>query len=199
MQALKISANLIIRGTDELLRKDIIMSIKPKKKQKAPVQQETIFKIMMSITFLVASLFLIKNIAAKAYDGAIVIGVCIFLFTAIVLAMKFFKVSQFKQQLVLSLCLVGVVFLISANSGNYYSDDFPLFLALLGLTGLYLEPVYTIAQSFLIVGALIGLYILHPEKADPMAQYGMCVGLLALAAFINYLVIKRGRAFIDFS
>ena len=169
------------------------------KAPKPPVQQETIFKIMMTITFLVSSVFLIKNIASKAYDGALVIGVCLFVFTAIVIAMKALKVSQFKQQLILSLCLVGLVFLISANSGNFYSDDFPLFLALLALTGLYLEPLYTIAQSLLIVLALVVLYILHPEKADPLAQYGMCLGILALAAYINYLVIKRGRAFIDIS
>lgn len=170
-----------------------------KKTPKPPVQQETIFKIMMTITFLVATIFLVKNIAAKAYDGAIVIGGCLFAFTAIVAAMKILKVSQFKQQLILSLCLVGLVFLISANSGNFYSDDFPLFLALLAMTGLYLEPLYTVFQSILIVVALIVLYILHPEKADPIAQYGMCLGILALAAYINYLVIKRGRAFIDFS
>lgn len=170
-----------------------------KKTPKPPVQQETIFKIMMTITFLVATIFLVKNIAAKAYDGAIVIGGCLFAFTAIVAAMKILKVSQFKQQLILSLCLVGLVFLISANSGNFYSDDFPLFLALLAMTGLYLEPLYTVVQSILIVVALIVLYILHPEKADPIAQYGMCLGILALAAYINYLVIKRGRAFIDFS
>lgn len=170
-----------------------------KKTPKPPVQQETIFKIMMTITFLVATIFLVKNIAAKAYDGAIVIGGCLFAFTAIVAAMKILKVSQFKQQLILSLCLVGLVFLISANSGDFYSDDFPLFLALLAMTGLYLEPLYTVFQSILIVVALIVLYILHPEKADPIAQYGMCLGILALAAYINYLVIKRGRAFIDFS
>lgn len=113
--------------------------------------------------------------------------------------MKYFKVEQFKQQLVLSICLVVLIFLISANSGNYYSDDFPLFLALLGLTGLYLEPLYTKIQSVLIVIALVVLYILHPEKADPLPQYGMCVAMLAFAAFINYLVIKRGRAFIEMS
>ena len=41
--------------------------------------------------------------------------------------------------------------------------------------------------------------MLHPEKADPLPQYGMCLVIFNLVAFILYLLIKRGRSFIDLS
>ena len=40
-------------------------------------------------------------------------------------------------------------------------------------------------------------YFIHPEKADPFSQYIMCVVILTICAFCFYMVIKRGRAFIE--
>lgn len=92
-----------------------------------------------------------------------------------------------------------VVFFISIFSGSYYSDDFPLFLAVVGLCGIYLEPFYTKIQAGEITVLLALLYIVHPEKADPLGQFIMCVVLFDVAAFSFYMAIGRGRSFIELS
>ncbi len=170
-----------------------------KRKVKPPVTQEVIFKIMMTITFGVSSVFFVKNLVGKNTQGMLIIGACLFVFTVIALLMNKLRTKQYTKQFILSICLVVLVFVISANSGNFYSDDFPLFLALIALSGLYLEPRYTQVQAVLITIVLLVLYYMHPEKADPFSQYMMCVVLLDVAAYIIYLVIKRGRAFIEIS
>ena len=53
------------------------------------------------------------------------------------------------------LLLVILVLFISLNSGSYYSDDFPLYLALIALTGMYLEPKCTLVQAVAIDVALV--------------------------------------------
>lgn len=170
-----------------------------KRKTRMPVTQEKIFRIMMIITFAVSGIFLLKNLIGRTFQGAIIIGVCLAVFLLVVLAMAKLNVSSYVRQFVLCIALVVLVFIISANSGNFYSDDFPLFLALIGLGGLYLEPRYTQVQMVLITVALIVLYLLHPEKADPLSQYIMCLVLLNVAGIAFYLTIQRGRAFIDMS
>lgn len=163
---------------------------------KKPMSEEKIFKSMMTAVFLVASLFFVKNLIGKAWSGAIVIGVCLVIFSAAMFFMKKGKVSQKVQQLVLCLSIVLLVFCISLNSGNYYSDDFPLYLAVIALSGLYLVPKYTLIQAALIDVLLIAAYFIHPEKADPFSQYMMCVVILTICAFCFYMVINRGRAYI---
>lgn len=170
-----------------------------KKKVKGPVTQEKIFKIMMFMTFSVAAVFFLKNLLGNSYQSAGIIGICLAVFSIVIFAMKKMNISQYNQQFTLTIALVILVFLISANSGSYYSDDFPLFLALVALSGMYLEPRYTIVQMLMITAVLSILYIWHPEKADPLSQYIMCVGLFNVAAFAIYMVIKRGRAFIEMS
>ena len=164
-----------------------------------PVSQEKIYKIMLIMTFGVSAIFLLKNIIAKSVLGAVTIGISLFIFSVLQLVMKKVKVNQLKQQLVISICLVFVVFFISINSGDYYSDDFPMFLAVIALTGLYLEPIYTKIQTVLITILFVLLYLIHPEKADPLSQYIMCVVVFDIAALIINLVIQRGRSFIEMS
>ena len=106
--------------------------------KKMPISQEKIYKIMLFMTFGVSAIFLLKNIIAKSVQGAVAIGICLFIFSVLHFVMKKTKVSQLKQQLIISICLVFVVFFISLNSGDYYSADFPIFLAVIALTGLYL-------------------------------------------------------------
>lgn len=170
---------------------------KKEKKAKSPISQEQIFRIMLIMTFAVAGVFFLKNLIGQSVKGAVVIGISLAVLVAIVVVMKKFQVSQEKQQLVLAMCLVFIVFVISIYSGNYYSDDFPMFLAVIGLSGIYLEPYYTKYQSVLITIVFIVLYFINPEKADPLPQYLMCVAIFDVAAFSFYLVIKRGRAFIE--
>ena len=163
---------------------------------KKPMSEDKIFKNMMTAVFLVASLFFIKNLITKAWSGAIAIGICLFVFSAAVFLMKKINAAQKVQQLVLCLSIVFLVFCISLNSGNYYSDDFPLYLAVIALSGLYLVPKYTLIQAALIDVLLIVAYFIHPEKADPFSQYIMCVVILTICAFCFYMVINRGRAYI---
>lgn len=163
---------------------------------KKPMAEDKIFKYMMTAVFLVAALFFAKNILTQAWTGAIVIGVCLVVFSGAIFLMKKMNITQKVQQLVLCLSIVFLVFCISLNSGNYYSDDFPLYLAVIALSGLYLVPKYTLIQAGLIDVLLIAAYFIHPEKADPFSQYMMCVVILTICAFCFYLVINRGRSYI---
>ena len=164
---------------------------------KKPVSEQIIFRNMMIAVFSVASIFFLKNLINQAWRGAIVIGICLVVFTIVVLVMKKVNAKQDKQQFAICISVVFVVFCISINSGAYYSDDFPLYLAVIGISGLYLVPKYTLAQMVLIDILLIISYIMHPEKADPLSQFGMCVVVFTIAAFTFYMVIKRGRAYIQ--
>ena len=169
---------------------------KENKTIKKPMAEDKIFKYMMTAVFLVAALFFVKNVISKAWSGAIVIGICLVVFSVAIFIMKKMKVAQKIQQLVLCLSIVLLVFCISLNSGNYYSDDFPLYLAVIALSGLYLVPKYTLIQAALIDVLLIVAYFIHPEKADPFSQYIMCVVILTICAFCFYMVINRGRSYI---
>lgn len=166
------------------------------KKVKGPVAQEKIFKIMMIMTFAVAAAFLLKNVIGKAWVGAIAVGVCMLVFSIITLIMSKLNVSQYAKQFALCVELPFLVFFISIFSGNFYSDDFPLFLAVVGLSGMYLEPAYTKVQMVEVPILLALLYVINPGKADPLSQFIMCVVLFVVAAYTFCLTINRGRAFI---
>ena len=166
---------------------------------KKPASEEVIFRNMMITTFSVAALFLVKNLIGQAWRGVAAIGVCLVTFVIVTFIMKKCNVEQSKQQFVVCICLVFVVFCISINSGAYYSDDFPLYLAVIGISGLYLVPKYALVQAVLIDIILIISYILHPEKADPLSQFIMCIVMFSVGAFTIYMVIKRGRSYIEIS
>jgi len=167
------------------------------KEVKGPIPQEKIFRTMMTLTFIVAAVFFLKNVLAQTWAGAIAVGAVLLVFGISTFITKKVNASQFVQQLVLCINLPLLVFFISIFSGSYYSDDFPLFLAVIGLSGLYLEPLYTKIQMIEIPVLLMILYVIHPDKADPISQYIMCVVLSAVAGYTFMLAIKRGRAFID--
>lgn len=174
------------------------MSTEAKKASKS-MNQEQIFKIMLTMTFLVGGVFFLKNIFSGGIPGAVAVGICLGVFSVITVVMHRMNVSQYKKQMVLCMILPLLVFFISIFSGSYYSDDFPLFLAVIGLCGIYLEPDYTKIQIVEITILLALLYIIHPEKADPLSQYIMCVVLFDVAAFAFFLAIGRGRSFIELS
>ena len=167
---------------------------KKEKKTKSPASQEQIFRIMIIMTFAVAGVFFLKNLIGHSIKGAAVIGISLAVLVGIIVGMKKLKVSQGRQQLVLAMCLVLIVFVISIYSGNYYSDDFPMFLAVIGLTGLYLEPQFTKIQIVLIDILFIAMYKIHPEKAGSTSQYFLCLVIFTLAASISFPYIKsNGR------
>ncbi len=172
---------------------------KATKKEKAPLTSEKIFKIMMTTVFVVAGAFLLKNVIGKAWSGAVAIGICLAVFATTMFLMKKLQVKLYTKQLALCVALPLLVFFISIFSGNFYSDDFPLFLAVLGISGIFLEPMYTKIQMIECTVLLALLYVINPGKADPLSQFIMCTVLFAVAAWTFSLVIERGRAFIELS
>jgi len=164
---------------------------------KKPASEADIFKNMMKTVFAVASVFFLKNVISKSWQSAIIIGVCLVVFTVLVFSMKKKNVKQETQQLAICISIVFLVFCISLNSGNFYSDDFPLYLSVVAISGLYLVPKYTLIQAVLIDILLAAAYVIHPEKADPLSQYIMCMAIFTIGSFCFYMVIKRGRAYIE--
>ena len=166
---------------------------------KTPMSHERIYKMMLVVTIVVSSIFLLKNIISKSVQGAIVIGVCMAVFGGILLGMRFKNIDTKKKEFVLAIGLLFLVFIISLNSGKYYSDDFPLFLTIIGMTGLYLEPKFTYLQIVITDILLIIMYIVHPEKGESLSQYIMCTVIFTLAAVLFGQTIKRGGVFIEIS
>lgn len=167
------------------------------KKYKKPIREDAIYRIMLIITFSVAGIFFLKNIINFNLGAMIAIGSCLLILGIALLVMKLAKVHKRKKQFVVSIMIMFIIFVISLFSGEYYSDDFPLYLAVIGLSGTYLEPTVTVVQIVLTDVLLALQYILIPEKADPLSQFIMCMALTTLAAYMFYLTIKRGRGFIQ--
>ena len=168
-----------------------------KKKAKLPASPERILKVMMIMTFSVASVFFLKNLLGANVKGAIVIGICLAVFGGVIFALNKMKMPATTKQLVISVGLMLVVFMISTNSGDFLSDDFILLMAVIGLGGLYLEPLYPIVQGIVGLILLILLRILYPHKADPNGQFIMCLAIFAVCSFVMYMLVKRGKAYIE--
>ena len=167
------------------------------KKAKLPASPERILKIMMIMTFSVAAVFFLKNLLGGNGKGAVVIGVCLALFAGVIFVLNKMKMPATTKQLVISVGLMLVVFMISTNSGDFLSDDFILLLAVIGLGSLYLEPLYPIVQGVVGIILLTLLRLLYPHKADPDGQYIMCLAVFGVASFVMYMLVKRGRAYIE--
>lgn len=166
-------------------------------KFKKPIGEDSIYKLMLIITFVVAGVFFVKNIISLSISGMIAIGGCLLVLGIALFIMKMIKLDKRKKQLVVCIMLMFVVFVISLFSGNFYSDDFTLYLAVIALSGLYLEPIITKVQAVLVNVLLALQYIINPGKADPLSQYIMCMVLTTLTVILFLQVIKRGRSFIQ--
>lgn len=166
------------------------------KKEKEPMSQESIYRLMLILVFGVSAVFLLKNVFSKDITAMIVIGVCLLLFAIAVFVLKQMKATAAIKQTCVSIGIVGVVFIISLFSGASFSDDFALYLAVMGLSGLYLKPKLTLIQLITIDILLAVAGVIRPEKTGGTGQYILCMGTFTLAAVLIYLVIKRGRAYI---
>ena len=169
------------------------------KKIQEPISEQKIFKIMLWIVFPVCGVFLLKNIITRSLTGALTVGITVLVLAIALIIMRVLKVDERHCQLMASIGLTFVDFVISLNSGAYYSDDFPLMLAIIAMTALYFRPNYTLIQIVICDILFALLYIIHPEKAESLSQFIMCVAIFDLAAFLIYLTIKRGRAYISIS
>lgn len=166
------------------------------KQRKEPISERTVYKIMIGVTFAVAGVFLIKDLLVKDIGGAKVICIMLAVLLGMLICLRVFHVKQDIRSFVVSIALLFVVFVISLNSGEYYSDDYALYLAAFALSGHFLNPRITIVQIVLADILLYFQYQIHPEKADELSQFIMCVVTFTLAGVMIFLVIHRGYAFI---
>jgi len=162
-----------------------------------PISHETIYKIMLYVVFPVAGVFFLKNVISLSISGMLVIGIGLLLLASIIFVMKKRQIADVKKEFVMSIALVCLIFMISLYSGKSYSDDFPMLLAAMALSGMYLEPKFVKWQLVFADIALVLMYIIHPEKGGAIGQYIMCLVIFTLAGILFYLTVERGRAFIE--
>ncbi|MBQ4283752.1 MAG: hypothetical protein IJB96_07495 [Lachnospira sp.] len=166
------------------------------KRVRKPISRLAIYKMMVWVTVIAAGVFFLKNVIGKNIAGVVVIGLTLVVFGATMIAMRVKKVESNVRELVVSVSIVFMIFLISLFSGASYSDDFSLYLACIGMAGLYMETKITRIQILLSDVCLILMYIIHPEKSGGLSQYILCVVVFMLAAELFYQTIKRGKAFV---
>lgn len=169
------------------------------KKQKKMMTVEKIYKVMQWLPVGVSSIFFLINALKGNVPAMIVIGLCLLVFMSLTIISKKRNLELYKRELILAIALPTLVFMISLFSGASYSDDFPLFLAVIAMTGMFLEPQFTRIQIILVDVYLVVMYLVHPEKSGGLSQYILCAACFTLAASLYYEVIKRGRAFIEIS
>ena len=160
------------------------------------IKEETIFKIMNSITLVVAALFLVKNLLSSAIPGMLAIGICLLVYVLLLVIMNKRNVKPRVKYQIVSCALMVVISIVSIFSGSSYSDDFILYSAAMGMSGLYLRPQYLYTQLGLADVLLVIQYICAPQKAGEMSQFIMCVGLFNLSGILFSMVVARGRSFI---
>lgn len=170
-----------------------------KNQEKVPISEQKIFKIMVYIVFPVCGVFFLKNLITGNMTGMLTVGITAVVFGAALGIMRKLKVDDEYCQLTAAIAVTFLEFIISLNSGAYYSDDFPLMLAVIAMTALYFRPKYTVIQIVLCDILLVLLYVIHPEKAESLSQYIMCIAVFDLAAFLIYMTIQRGCAYIAIS
>ncbi len=166
-------------------------------KAKTPITHYQIYKIMLIVTFSVAGAFLLINVIKLNIPGMIAIGGSLLAFAAVLWLMKLRKAKSIHKEFVACIALELLIFVISLFSGESYSDDFPMFLAVIGMTGMYMEPKFTKVQIVTADVLLVAMLLIHPEKAGGLTQFLLCLVIFTLAAILVFLAIKRGRAFID--
>ncbi len=168
-------------------------------KTKKMMTNERIYKITKLVPILVASVYFLINVIKGQGPAMIAIGACLVVFIGLFTIADKKQFSMYKKELMVSLALPILVFVISLFSGASYSDDFSLYLAVIGISGMFLEPKFSLIQICLIEVFLVFMYVLHPEKAESSGQYILCVACFTIAAILFYQVVKRGKAFIDIS
>ena len=160
------------------------------------ITKDTIYKFMNGITLVVSAIFLIKNVMSSEVIGSIAIGVCLGAYCIALFVMNKTKISTDTRNLVVSIALLIVISIVSIFSGESFGDDFILYLAAMGMSGLFLRPQYPQIQLGVANGLLIIQCLCAPHKIGPMGQFIMCVVLFNLAGVLFSFVVARGRSFI---
>jgi len=164
---------------------------------KKPMTHDRIYKIMLFVTFFVAGAFLVINLIKLNLFGIVAIGGSMLLFAGVLYYLKRNQVSVQTKEFVTAIAIEFLIFIISMFSGASFSDDFILFLAAIGVAGLYMEPKFTKTQIIVALVLLVVMPIIHSDKMESVGQYILCYVMFAIASYLYYLVIRRGRSFID--
>lgn len=160
------------------------------------ITKDNIYKIMNGITLAVSAIFLMKNVVSSEIMGAIAIGICLLIYSVVLVIMKKVKVPTDTRNLVVSIALMIVISIVSIFSGSSFGDDFILYLAAMGMSGLFLRPQYPQIQLGVANILLVIQCICAPQKIGATGQFIMCVVLFNLAGILFAFVVARGRSFI---
>jgi len=160
------------------------------------ITKENIYKFMNGITLVVSALFLVKNLFSSEIIGSVAIGVCLGVYCIVLFIMNKTKITTDTRNLVVSVALLVVISIVSIFSGSSFGDDFILYLAAMGLSGLFLRPQYPQIQLGVANLLLVVQCICAPQKIGPIGQFIMCAVLFNLAGVLFCFVVARGRSFI---
>lgn len=169
------------------------------KNRKLPMAPAKIYKLMVLLVYVVSCVYLFKNLAAKSMGGVFALVICLSAFTVMNIVLKVAKAKDRMKHISVSLAIMIVVFFVSISSGEYYSDDYGLYIAVMGLGSLFLEPLITKIEAFCIPVLLIIQYVAHPNKVESRSQFILCLAIFILGAYILNLLVKRGKAYIEIS
>ena len=169
------------------------------KKQKQMMTNEKIYKITQWVPVAIASIYFLINVVKGNIPAMLVIGACLLVFVSLFTIANKKQFDMMKKELMVSIALPTLVFVISLFSGASYSDDFSLYLAVVAISGMFLEPRFSKMQIILIEVFLPIMALAHPEKTGGTGQYILCVVCFTVAGVLFYQVVKRGKAFIEIS
>ncbi|MBR2046311.1 MAG: hypothetical protein IJ958_09285 [Agathobacter sp.] len=160
------------------------------------ITKDNIYKLMNGITLVVSAAFLIKNVLGGEIIGSIAIGLCLAIYCVVLVIMNKTHVPTDTRNLVVSVALLVVISIVSIFSGSSFSDDFILYLAAMGMSGLFLRPQYPQIQLGVANVLLVIQCFCAPQKIGELSQFIMCAVLFNLAGVLFAFVVARGRSFI---
>ncbi len=162
----------------------------------AKITNEKIYKIMNNITIIVAAIFVVKNALSQAWIGSIATAICLGVYCGLGILMKKQKVDEERRTLITCIALMGVICIVSLFSGESYGDDFILYLAAIGMAGLYLNPKFPLTMLGVANLLLIFQAIVAPHKIGAAGQFILCFVVFDLAGTLFAMVVARGRLYI---
>jgi methyl-accepting chemotaxis protein len=162
----------------------------------ANITKDGIYKTMNTITLAVSALFLVKNLLGASLVGSLAIGLCLAIYCTVLFIMKKINVPTDTRNLVVSVALLVVISIVSIFSGSSFSDDFILYLAAMGMSGLFLRPQYPQIQLVVADCLFVIQCLCAPQKMGETSQFIMCMALFNLAGILFIFVVARGRSFI---
>lgn len=160
------------------------------------ISNSSIYKFMIVLTLVVASIFLFKNVFAANMFAAIAVGCIVVIYSAILLIMNKININKDTKYMISSISIMVVIFVISIFSGDSLNDDFLLYLAAIGIAGLYLRPSYSRIQLITADCLLFMQSFITPEKVENSSQFVLCMAIFNLTGILFSLVVERGRAYI---